>query len=82
MADMHSARIRFYSLFVHLNPLALKIPSLCMQVKPPIVSVRVSSTSVLRQKAVYNQWTGLLEWTTEMDYCTDLYCTKNHFYAF
>ena len=26
--------------------------------------------------AVNNRWTGLLEWTTGMDYWTDLFCTK------
>ena len=33
-------------------------------------------------RAVYNHWTGLLEWTTGMDYWTDLFCTKNHFCDF
>ena len=29
-------------------------------------------------KAVYNQWTGLVDWTGGLDWWTD---TKNHFYA-
>ena len=32
-------------------------------------------------RAVTNHWTGLLEWTSGMDYWTDLFCTKNHFYG-
>ena len=30
-------------------------------------------------KAVYNHWTGLVDWTGGLDWWTD---TKNHFYAF
>ena len=34
MADAHSAQISIS--FLHLNPSASKIPSMCMQVKPPL----------------------------------------------
>ena len=30
-------------------------------------------------QAVYNHWTGLVDWTGGLDWWTDL---KNHFYAF
>ena len=31
------------------------------------------------QMAVYNHWTGLVDWTSGLDWWTDI---KNHFYAF
>ena len=39
------------------------------------------SSIIAQCSAVNNHWTGLLEWTTGMDYWTDLFCAKNHFYG-
>ena len=36
----------------------------------------VSLYTIVFLMAVNNRWTGLLEWTTGMDYWTDLFCTK------
>ena len=36
----------------------------------------VSWYLVRRGAAVNNHWTGLVEWTTGMDYWTDLFCTS------
>ena len=38
------------------------------------------NVSVFVYHRVFNRWTGLLEWNTGMDYWTDPFCTKNHFY--
>ena len=37
-----------------------------------------SSTCTRSKMAIYNHWTGLVDWTGGLDWWTD---TKNHFYA-
>ena len=46
-----------------------------------LIAKRSGSHSVVSRspaRAVYNHWTGLVDWTGGLDWWTD---TKNHFYA-
>ena len=42
-----------------------------MKIFLPYLELRIEVVG--KELAVYSQWTGLLEWTTEMDYWTDLF---------
>ena len=46
---------------------------------PPSLKLSHCVSKRLFAKAVYNHWTGLVDWTGGLDWWTDL---KNHFYAF
>ena len=39
----------------------------------------IISAVVLELLAIYKHWTGIVDWTSRLDWWTD---TKNHFYAF
>ena len=40
---------------------------------------RAKTLIYVSERAVYNHWTGLVDWTGGLDWWTDI---KNHFYAF
>ena len=42
----------------------------------PTITNQTNANDTLKRLAVNNHWTGLVEWTTGMDYWTDL--SKNH----
>ena len=48
-------------------------------IQPSLVLTSAKKAMKLAPPAIYNHWTGLVDWTGGLDWWTDL---KNHFYAF